>query len=379
MWGLKPLSIFGGPRIRRFRFEQDLAYEDVSVSQQLLMEAMRTRLEKSSLPPMVVFDVTNVCNLRCIHCPHAEMVQSNLYKPQHLELKHYQKALDEIGQTGQDCLVRLTGDGEPLLHPHIIEFVQYAKQYPNIVINLTSNGNLLTPSIADTLLQTDIDLIDISLDALSKETYNIVRRGGNFNKLMQNIFYLLNIIAKRKKSTKTMVSFIEQSQNQHEADCFVMFWKSCVDYVLHRNLHSASGLAKQEESRRRNSFYQTTRYPCPHLWKRLTIDFLGNIKFCAHDWSFKETTVLGNISSTTLGEVWAGSDLARLREQHVENAIPEGVACSACSDWASSHWDYGYERLIDNVVYGKPTLLPELPLIPEPSRSNNKSAGQLPA
>jgi hypothetical protein len=130
-----------------------------------------------------------------------------------------------------------------------------------------------------------------------------------------------------------------------------------------RRLHSASGQAKQVESRARNEAASQGRYPCPHLWKRLTVDFLGQIKFCAHDWG--HGSVLGTIGETSLSAVWKGRALQRLRSHHLRDDHDATAICSHCTDWASSAWEWGYERLIDRVVFGKPTLLDCLPPLKE--------------
>ena len=318
------------------------------------------RLENITYPPMLVFDVTNVCNLRCIHCPHTELIKSKKFVKKHLDKGLFYKAIDEVGKWGGDCLIRLTGDGEPLLHPDCLDMIAYAKANSNAVINLTTNGILMDREKAFRLIEDGIDLIDISVDALFEPTYNKVRRGGNYKKLLENIFGLLNIIGKKGAATKVMVSFIRQDQNQKECESFQNFWKTLVDYVIIRNLHSASGMVKIEESKTRNKSDKIKRYPCPHLWKRLTIDFMGDIKFCAHDWSFNRENVIENIEFSTIADAWHSERLKELRTMHKDNVFDNKTLCSGCSDWASTSWEYGYERLIDKIVYRRPVLMKEL-------------------
>ena len=176
---------------------------------------------------------------------------------------------------------------------------------------------------------------------------------------MSGIFTLLEAVRKKQAATKIMVSFIEQNENSSENQWFRNFWEPLVHYVMVRKLHSASGQAKQEESRARNEAYTQKRYPCPHLWKRLTVDFLGRIKFCAHDW--EHGSVLGSVQDTSLAAVWNGKEMERLRSHHLIADYQEATICSECTDWASSAWDWGYERLVDRVVLGKPFLIDCLP------------------
>jgi pyruvate-formate lyase-activating enzyme len=324
------------------------------------LDAIRRCLEEYSMPPMIILDITNVCNLRCIHCPHADMQSRKGFKPAHLRWDHFTRVVDELADHREPCLLRFVGDGEPLLHPRLLDMVDYAKEHCGCIVNLTSNGTLLSAESVERLLRSGIDLVDISIDALTKPVYEQVRRGGSFERLMRGVFHFLDARERMSSGTKVMVSFIEQDENIREADWFRSFWEPLVDYVMVRSLHSASGLAKQDESRARNRADDRERYPCPHLWKRLTVDFLGRIKFCAHDW--ESGSVLGSIGETTLRSVWKGEQLEALRAGQWEGRHDvDRSICQDCSDWASSRWDWGYERLVDRVVMGKPTFLKCLP------------------
>jgi hypothetical protein len=48
-----------------------------------------------------------------------------------------------------------------------------------------------------------------------------------------------------------------------------------------------------------------------------------------------------------------------IRDRHVSGDHQDGFICTACSDWAASRWDWGYELLIDRVVHGEAKLMPE--------------------
>ncbi len=267
--------------------------------------------------------------------------------------------MDELANYDQPCLLRFVGDGEPLLHPRVLDMIHLAKVRTRCIVNLTTNGTLLSNSAVERLVDSGIDLVDVSVDALTKPVYEVVRRGGSFERLMRGVFTLLDAMRKKHSATKIMVSFIEQDENAQETEWFRNFWEPIVDYVMVRTLHSASGQAKQEESRARNEAATLQRYACPHLWKRLTVDFLGRIKFCAHDWG--NGSVLGSIEDASLASVWRGAELERLRSDHLTGNHQAAVICTDCTDWASSAWDWGYERLVDRVVMGKPTLLECLP------------------
>jgi spiro-SPASM protein len=327
---------------------------------ELILE-MIASLDTFRLPPMITLDVTNVCNLHCIHCPYPAIEAKSDFKVAHFPWEYFEKLVQELSEHDQPCLLRLVGDGEPMLHPRLIEMVQLAKARTSCVVNLTTNGTFLSDEKIDKLLEAKIDLIDVSLDAVSKPVYEAIRKKSSYEHVMRNMFALLERRIQKSSVTKVMVSFIRQSENEAEAELFERYWQPLVDHVMIRELHSALGRVKQEESATRAQVYQIERYPCPHLWKRLVIDSRGRIKFCATDWG--DETMIGNIGERSLKSLWRGEQLNRLRRQHLDNRIEEGSACKKCNDWASCKWDWGYERLVDKVVYEQPTLAPNLPLL----------------
>ncbi|HYS42917.1 MAG TPA: radical SAM/SPASM family putative metalloenzyme maturase, partial [Geobacteraceae bacterium] len=74
----------------------------------------------------------------------------------------------------------LNGIGEPLLNPHLEEFIRTARQSMPAAgwIGFQSNGLLLTDSRAHSLVEAGLDKICISIDAASPETFRKVREGG---------------------------------------------------------------------------------------------------------------------------------------------------------------------------------------------------------
>jgi MoaA/NifB/PqqE/SkfB family radical SAM enzyme len=325
-----------------------------------LRTRMATRYAAAPLPPMVILDITNTCNLKCIHCPQPILQARSDFKPNHMRWDYFTKVVDEIGSVDQPMLIRIAGDGEPTIHPRIMDMIKYVKANCKAVLNLTTNGLVTGREQADEMLNAGIDFIDFSIDAFSKPVYDMVRRGGKYERLIANIMNVLDRRQALRAKTKIMVSFVAQKENQHETEKFREFWTPLVDRVLVRQLHSAVGQVKQEESRERNRAGERKRFPCPHLWKRLTVDFRGQVKFCAHDWVFDAGVTLGNIGEASLQEIWKGSRLATLRHYHETDSYPKGEVCTNCTDWASTRWDLGYERLIDKVVYQAPTLATEL-------------------
>lgn len=147
-------------------------------------------------PRLAVYYVTMQCNLNCVYCEDFG-ARRNHQVMQNPTLEEARQIL-RIIRTGVDRLW-LTG-GEPLLHPHIVELVRYARRELKFrEISLISNGTLLfqkskkdsttevTESTEKSFLKSSVDsVVDnldrliISLDSLDPQTLNQVSLTGGF-------------------------------------------------------------------------------------------------------------------------------------------------------------------------------------------------------
>ena len=131
--------------------------------------------------PVVVWNMTRRCNLRCVHC----YAQSEDISYEN-ELTHEQslKMIDDLAAFGVPVL--LFSGGEPLVHPRLAEYAEYAvKKGMRAVIS--TNGTLITAEKAKVLKEIGLSYVGISLDGL-EETHDEFRGvKGAFQKAMQGI------------------------------------------------------------------------------------------------------------------------------------------------------------------------------------------------
>ena len=87
---------------------------------------------KAEFPSQVIVDLTEVCNLACIHCPHPEFKKSEHYAARYLDPDLNTKMVDEVRTSGKGHTqyIRYTGEGEPLIHPRCYDLLEYAVSTP---------------------------------------------------------------------------------------------------------------------------------------------------------------------------------------------------------------------------------------------------------
>lgn len=289
-------------------------------------------------PSQIVVDVTEYCNLACMHCPHEAFSNSPAFGGRHLSEELNKKLVDEVAVDGKDICqyLRYTG-GEPLIHPEIVDLLSYAKKHGGAAINLTTNGMLLDDDMAGALLDAGVDVFDISIDAFSEETYQTVRRKGDLTVSRPNVLNLIHRAKKGGYQSKVTISFIEQSANKGEADDFERFWKeSGADYVVVRRLHTCAGNSTLEDEMMFRSHGE--RRPCLYPWERLVVGASGKIGYCPADWM--GDAKISHLSEVTLKEVWQGEKMEALRQAHLANDYSKHSFCGQCADWEATRWPF---------------------------------------
>ncbi len=91
--------------------------------------------------------------------------------------------------------LRFVGMGEPLLHPKIADMVKYAvSKYVAEKVEILSNGSLLTPKLADSLIAAGLSRLVISIQGTTAKKYQEVSRINlDFEKFVKNIKYFYKI------------------------------------------------------------------------------------------------------------------------------------------------------------------------------------------
>jgi MoaA/NifB/PqqE/SkfB family radical SAM enzyme len=294
---------------------------------------------RSEFPSQVILDVTEVCNLACIHCPHPEFKKSEFYAARYLEPELNAKLVDEVREHGKGITqyIRYTSEGEPLVHPKIYQMIDYAARNSGVLVSLTTNGVLMTEKKIEKLLDSGVDVIDTSIDAFSPETYATIRVNGKLEVTNANVLKLIELREKAPKRTKVVVSYVEQPQNRHETADFEKFWKdNGADYVVIRRLHSSAGAVANIADSLRVNQTNVERYPCLYPWERTLLSPGGKLRFCPEDWV--KGSEFADYRETTIHEAWQGEFMQQLREAHMKNMFGNHKFCGQCPDWQQTRW-----------------------------------------
>ncbi|MFZ5950476.1 MAG: radical SAM protein, partial [Candidatus Rifleibacteriota bacterium] len=128
--------------------------------------------------PVVVWNVSKRCNLRCIHC---YTNSDTSLAPDELTFAEGQALIDDLAEFKIPAL--LLSGGEPLMRPDLFELAQYAVS-KGLRPVLSTNGTLITPETAAKIKQTGFIYAGISLDGIGATNDHFRGMEGAFTKAM---------------------------------------------------------------------------------------------------------------------------------------------------------------------------------------------------
>ena len=122
--------------------------------------------------PVVVWNCTRACNLRCRHCYAGSMDEDARLKTRdEMSGAEARRMIDDLAAFG--CPVLLFSGGEPCLRPDLVELMAYAKAKGMRVV-LSTNGTLITPELAARFAEVGLSYVGVSIDGL-KATHDSFR------------------------------------------------------------------------------------------------------------------------------------------------------------------------------------------------------------
>lgn len=319
----------------------------------------RRRTEAVDYLP-IKLDIENVsrCNFRCTMCIVTDWPKGR--RAQDMSLSDFRRLIDE--QYGL-VEIKLQGVGEPLMQrDDFFEMIRYARS-KNIWVRTTTNASLL--HLRDNykkLVDTDVNEIQISIDGATKEVFEGIRVGSNFERVVANC-KLINAYCREKGIERTKMWTVVQQANSHQLGALVdlgrdlgftnqVFSLEVVGWGVNEwterndaitvenelNFEAMMRLAEKGSAQgRRVAFWHTTeRYRtddierlCPWPFERA---------YVASDLRVVPCCTIGNPDACQIGpvldggvgfsDVWKGDDFAAFRRSHLEGRPP--AVCQGC-------------------------------------------------
>lgn len=140
-------------------------------------------LRKNPKLTYLFLELTDCCNLKCLHCGSGCTARNQTY----LSFELIKKVLNEVSARydSSEIMICTTG-GEPLLHPQLVDIISYAKSL-GFRNGITTNGTLITEKIAKELVEAGLETVAISVDGLKDSHEKLRNVSGCFDKALEGI------------------------------------------------------------------------------------------------------------------------------------------------------------------------------------------------
>ncbi len=291
------------------------------------------------LPIAVSLEPTTSCNLRCPECPSGlrsftrdrGMLQEDLFR-RTIETLH--KEL---------WYLTFYFQGEPYLHPKFLEMVNFASQ-KGIYTATSTNGHYLNDEKAKMTVLSGLSRLIISLDGIKQETYELYRKGGNLEKVIEGIQNIIRWKRELKSKTpKLILQFLIFKHNETEMSQVIEFGRKLgVDEVRFKTAQvydydRGNTLIPQNEKFSRYHKQDDGRYavknPLPNhcwkLWHSCVITWDGKVVPCCFDKDAKHR--LGNLQTESFKQVWKSNAYRQFRSS-VLRSRKEVDICTNCTE-----------------------------------------------
>jgi len=303
-------------------------------------------------PPYLEIETTTACNLKCRICEYTYWDEPN----QHMSLQRFRHIFDQFPDLKW---IGLTGIGEAWTNPDFPQILEYVKKH-EVYVELYDSFYFTDDEKARLQVELGVEKIFASIDAASKETYEQIRVGSDFDRVIENVVRL-DKWKKRlgKYFPEICFHFIVTKDNIHECidylelikslkiDAhFVQFTRMLHPYPQIKDMFVEIPEEKINEVTRRaeelglqvgwNATVPQMKPPISEClaWWMPFIFVDGTVIPCCclneqNDRCWQRDTALGNIFEKPFREIWRGEEYSNMRRKLMEGSVPRN--CSRCS------------------------------------------------
>jgi radical SAM protein with 4Fe4S-binding SPASM domain len=283
----------------------------------------------TDFPLYIQIEHSGKCNLHCPMC--LQGVESLRKDYSHgfspLSIETYNKVLAEAKR--YDCpSISFHNNDEPLLIRDLETRIKLAKEAGFFDIIVVTNATLLTRERTRKLLKSGVTKMNFSVDGWNEESYEQVRRGGDFNTVLRNVEYFLE--EKRRANLRlpiTRATCVLNKFTYKDIDKFREFWGRRVDMVEFQNFQAIRGYT---ESLKPDGALVNKGFVCNAPWQQVVIRANGDVLPCCSFYGVE--LVVGNIKNSSIYEIWHSNEMKRIRGELSNNNFSFSPLCKTCSE-----------------------------------------------
>lgn len=288
-----------------------------SVVDAFIMRGYRSRFSNT-----LIVETTNICSLKCSCCPngisHCQLRPHGMMSRDTFEL-----FMRQMDMPVKKCYLHMCG--EPLLNKNIIYFTRKLLER-KITPIFFSNGYNIDMSLLDELIKTKGIKIAFSMDLLSKEHYESIRKPGSYDVAKESLKCINSVFAQNSRYYGLNIIVSPESIMGITSRCEQLF----------------------EDFSNLNSISLSSQWPWPgipqtgylpgHLREKAdlciryrdlpVVLWNGDVSFCSFDYS--GSLVIGNIYEQKYSQICNNSKARKIRRNLLTKAYNKQTFCKSC-------------------------------------------------
>jgi len=298
--------------------------------------------EINYFPKYFEIDLAGVCNARCSMCT----VWKDPKEMRYMNDELFVKILDEMRNYSDWInVVCLSRNGEPLLYRNLSQRISELKKIGIKNVNFSTNAALLTDKKSIELIESGLDDIKFSIDGSTKETFETIREGLNFEKVVNNCLRFIELRNERGMKPRVQIRMVLQERNQHEEEAWIKFWTSKVsehDKVMSKKMNNWGNQLKTYSREDEKEKY--AHVPCISPFSSFVVLYDGKVPLCGVDFDAKH--LMGNLNDDNIKEIWNSDNFNKIREIHSTNRNQIDL-CIGCNIWDLNEKKVYNEQLVN--------------------------------
>ncbi len=296
--------------------------------------------DHGEFPLNINLEVTTRCNLACTFCSQPSLTKEQLGD---MPWELYTKVIDE-GERYHVAAANLNGLGEPLLLRQLPRMIGYAKQHGFIDVMFHTNGTVMTDAIANALIDAGLDRIIFSVDSPDQQTYEEMRIGSNWKRVVANVRRFAEVRNGLGRSVPIIrTTMVVTDKTAHQVRGFVSLWKPLADQITLQDLtwrtkvlengewsnREQSAIPVEMDEVREEAIRRKVSFVCPYLYQSAYAFWNGDVIPCSNP-NARKHMIMGQLEQQSLHEVWQGKTYQDLRQLHASGRWYEHPVCRSC-------------------------------------------------
>jgi radical SAM protein with 4Fe4S-binding SPASM domain len=255
----------------------------------------------------------------------------------------YHKIIAEVGLAPRFTQLIFELHNEPLIDKRLFDWIREFKSGSrNKETKIVTNGELLDQFKMQDINDSKLDSIAISLNAASKELFEKINCGLDYDRVIRNIE---NLLRDKSPDLKVMISFAFNDLNKQEVYKAAGYWAgrkidTRIIEITNRagvldNFYSLRSKQRVKEpgipARLRSGALAPlkNRMGCSLPFYQMSILFNGDAVICCNDWN--RMTVVGNVTRNSIREIWNSEKLNKIRRHILDKNYKAIESCKGCS------------------------------------------------